>query len=65
MAKGKERRLTPEEVRAWLTPGQQRTGPHAFKRKVLHWSFCDRCGLVLLRNAATEKAAARLCTWEV
>lgn len=61
----KERTLTDEEKREWLTSrGAVRRGPHAYTRKVLHWPFCARCGLVLLRNEATEKATRRQCEWE-
>ncbi len=42
-----------------------RTAPHAFTRKVLHWSACSRCGLIALRNEVTRAAMRRQCVvWE-
>lgn len=35
--------------------------PHSFTRKVLHWQCCCRCGLILLKNLATEQAARKPC----
>lgn len=34
---------------------------HVFNKKVLHWSYCSGCGLVLLNNEATEKRARMPC----
>lgn len=34
---------------------------HSFNKKVLHWSYCSGCGLVLLKNEATLKAASLPC----
>jgi hypothetical protein len=57
--------LTDEEKREWLTSrGAIRRGPHSYTRKIRHWPFCSRCGLILLRNDATERAARRQCEWE-
>lgn len=60
-----ERILSDAEKRDWLAArGSRRTGPHAFKRKVLHWLYCARCGLLLLKNDVSRRAAARECVWE-
>lgn len=56
--------LTGEAKRLWLLGGKLRTGPHSFARKLLHWPFCSRCGLLLLKNDVTRQAARRPCTWE-
>lgn len=41
---------------------QVRRQPHAFKMlKRLAWPVCSGCGLMLLRNEATRKAAKALC----
>ncbi len=37
--------------------------PHKFNRRVLSWLYCSLCGLVLLRNPATEAAVRRSCPW--
>ena len=34
---------------------------HNMRRKTLHWVRCWHCGLVRLRNSATEKALNRKC----
>lgn len=58
-------RLTPAERREWLNAkGSRRTGPHAFTWKIRHWLACARCGLLLIRNDATRRAAAQPCVWE-
>lgn len=59
------RKLTDAEKREWLhAKGQLRRGPHQFTRKIMHWPYCARCGLVRLKNAASQKAAAAQCEWE-
>jgi hypothetical protein len=35
--------------------------PHQFNKLVFHWPYCSRCGLVLLKNEATRKAARKKC----
>ena len=65
MSAAEGRKLNAEERRAWLhAKGAHRTGPHAFTWKVRHWLACARCGLLLLRNEATRRAAAQPCVWE-
>jgi hypothetical protein len=57
--------LTREEQRAFLTrKGVVRRATHAFTKKLRHWSYCSTCGLVLLKNEATRKAAKAVCEWE-
>ena len=59
------RRLSDAEKRAWLNEkGNRRTGPHALTRKIMHWLYCARCGLVALKNDATRKALKAPCAWE-
>lgn len=39
--------------------------PHSFKRtKSMPWPWCQRCGLVLLHNAATEWCRQRGCDYD-
>jgi hypothetical protein len=60
-----ERTLTREEARAFLSAkGSRRKAPHSFTRRILHWPYCARCGLVLLKNDASRRAASVPCTWE-
>jgi hypothetical protein len=36
--------------------------PHVFvTRKTLSWPYCAKCGLVALKNKATEKAIRKGC----
>jgi hypothetical protein len=41
-----------------------RRAPHSFTRKVLHWLACARCGLICLKNAASQRAARQQCVWD-
>lgn len=52
-------------IREFLaTSGTTRTGVHNFsKRKVLHWPYCSNCGLMLLKNEVTRRAAKAACRW--
>lgn len=40
-----------------------RRGPHAFTRRILHWAYCSKCGLVLLKNDVSRRAAKQQCEW--
>jgi hypothetical protein len=55
--------LTPEQAREFLSQkGVRRVGTHDFnKRRICHWPYCSRCGLVLLRNKSSRSAAAASC----
>ena len=45
--------------------GTKRSRDHAFTKKIKHWSYCGQCGLVLLRNDVSRKAAKAKCVvWE-
>lgn len=35
--------------------------PHRFTKKICHWYYCARCGLVALKNQATEDAIRKGC----
>jgi hypothetical protein len=38
------------------------TGVHAFGDwKIINYSYCAKCGLILLRNKQTEKARDKKC----
>lgn len=38
---------------------------HDMSKRILHWPYCAHCGIVRLRNAATEKVLRAPCvTWE-
>lgn len=43
--------------------GNLRRGAHDFTAKILNWWYCRHCGLVTLRNAATERARRAPCEW--
>lgn len=59
------RPLTNEEKREFLNrKGTRRREAHSFTKRILHWPYCAHCGLVLLKNEATRRAAKALCEWE-
>lgn len=35
---------------------------HSFTKKLLHWIYCSKCGLVNLKNDATRKAMNEKCS---
>lgn len=35
--------------------------PHLFDCKIFHWSYCRSCGLILLNNDTSQKAAQKMC----
>jgi hypothetical protein len=43
--------------------GVKRRGVHQLTKKILHWPYCARCGLVALRNTTTRRALRRPCEW--
>jgi hypothetical protein len=50
------------DVGAWLAErGTKRTREHAFTRKILAWPYCAHCGLMLLKNEPTRRAARAKC----
>lgn len=55
-----------DDVRAFLSrKGNVRTGVHNFsQRKILHWPYCANCGLALLKNDVSRRAARAPCRWE-
>lgn len=60
MSKPEWHRVT--NVREFLDErGQRREGVHAFTKRVCAWPYCARCGLVLLKNEVTRKAARAAC----
>lgn len=53
-----------KDVGAFLAvTGNVRTGVHNFSRKILHWPYCLNCGLVLIKNDVTRRAAKAACRW--
>lgn len=51
-----------ENVKEFLSrKGRKRTQEHAFTKRVLHWPYCAGCGLMLLKNELTRKAANSKC----
>lgn len=68
MSKPVEVVLRGKEAWDWLhQKPNMRRGPHNFRKmfKRLHWPVCSHCGLMLLKNKATELAARKQCEWEV
>jgi hypothetical protein len=58
---------TPIEWIPWGDRGKGvvKRGPHQFTRKILHWPYCARCGLMALKNDVSRRAAKQPCeTWE-
>ena len=54
-----------QDVKAFLSmKGRIVRGPHAWTKKVLHWPVCARCGLMLLKNEASRRAAKAVCVTE-
>lgn len=50
------------DVAAFLSQkGTKRMRVHAFNKKCCHWSYCGQCGLVLLRNDVSRRAAKAPC----
>ncbi len=49
------------DVKEFLARGRTVRGEHAFTRRALHWPYCAHCGLMLLRNPATEKLRKAPC----
>lgn len=55
-------RLDAAESRELLSrQGRRSVGVHAFTKRICHWAYCARCGLVLLRNVRTRAALAAAC----
>lgn len=50
--------MTPEQLAA---KGVVRRGVHQMTRRVCHWPYCARCGLVALKNDASRKALRSDC----
>jgi hypothetical protein len=55
-----------QDVRAFLAErGSRRVrDSHEFTRRVLHWPYCNHCGLVALKNDASRIAARAKCVVE-
>lgn len=34
---------------------------HSFTEKFLHWTYCSKCGLMILKNEPSKKAANKPC----
>jgi hypothetical protein len=63
-----EPRLTRvADVRGFMAQrGQRNVGAHNFTGRVSRcpWPYCTRCGLLLLRNEVTARAAKAACVVE-
>jgi hypothetical protein len=50
------------DVRGFLADrGTKRVRAHEFSRRILHWPYCKHCGLIPLKNVASQKAASSPC----
>jgi hypothetical protein len=38
--------------------------PHNFNRKLNHWQYCSKCGLVALKNKLTEWCISKGCDYK-
>jgi hypothetical protein len=57
--------LSASEARSFLaSQGQRRVGPHAMTKRILHWPYCARCGLLALNNDESRRAIRRPCVTE-
>ena len=36
---------------------------HVFNRKICHWQYCGKCGLVALKNERSARAIMLGCDW--
>lgn len=34
---------------------------HSFTKQIMHWRYCAKCGLVLLKNDASLRASRKAC----
>jgi hypothetical protein len=51
-----------EAVRAFLAEqGRRVVGSHQMTKRICHWPYCARCGLVALKNERTRRALAAPC----
>ena len=39
-------------------------GPHSLTKRICHWAYCSRCGLVALKNDVTRRALKKECVTE-
>ncbi len=46
------------------TRGTIKRGPHVMTKRVLHWPYCARCGLVALKNDVSRRALKADCVVE-
>jgi hypothetical protein len=54
--------LSDSEKRDFLSSrGRRDVGVHQMTRKILHWRYCARCGLMNLKNDATRRALRAPC----
>ena len=55
-------RLSRSEATQFLADrGIRRAGPHRMTKRIFHWPYCARCGLVALKNDATRRALRAQC----
>jgi len=40
---------------------QFKTTQHQFTKRLFHWSYCNGCGLVLLKNDSSQKRSRGPC----
>lgn len=65
MAKKMTRLSSAEASELLRSRGVRRAGAHQMTKKILHWPYCARCGLVRLNNDVTRRALRKECvTWE-
>lgn len=57
-----KRTLGQSELREFLEyEGRKSIGAHAMNKRICHWPYCSRCGLVALKNDITRKALRSPC----
>ena len=55
----------PAAIRAFLNErGRRVVGPHKMTKRICHWPYCARCGLVALKNEVSQRALAAPCVTE-
>jgi hypothetical protein len=50
-----------KDVAAFLRSGRTRKGVHEFTARILHWPYCKHCGLMLIKNDVSRRAASGTC----
>lgn len=42
---------------------QYKVEPHSFHKKMLHWQYCSKCGVLRMKNGFSEWAVKMGCNY--